>query len=190
MIAELSCEGHDSTTSSECKISSPGRISRGGTGISPNGKKKKFPHRAFKTGGVGVPSRGFALRAGNSWGQAGALAGAAHHRGRWWTATRAQAMDAPDTLSQVPSHLRLPLGGSLPHKRPSEKPCIERKGPPLTPKPLAPEGNRLKCPTWTGENWGIGGTLRWGVRRPPPKRPHEKPRRGNKGEGKGRHNPG
>jgi len=76
-------------------------------------------------GGAGEP--------GGDWGRgrstpgrgdrAGAAAGLlVHHRDRWWTATRAQARDAPGTLSQCPSHLRLPLTGSLPLKRPSEKP--------------------------------------------------------------------
>jgi hypothetical protein len=64
-------------------------------------------------------------------GRAGAAAGLlAHHRGRGWTVTQAQARDAPGTLSQVSSHFRLPLTGSLPLKRPSEKPQVELCGRP------------------------------------------------------------
>jgi len=64
----------------------------------------------------GIPPPGGRGRNSQTGGnRAGAPAGVlAHHRGMRWTTTRAQTRGAPGTLSQCASHLRLPLGGSLP----------------------------------------------------------------------------
>src|SRR5208337_218582 len=103
------------------------------------GKNLRTDH--CRQGGIGVPSRGLLSRAENLYDRdrgaeperadlgdrAGAVAGVpVHHRGSWWTATRTQARNAPGTPSQWPAHLRLPLTGSLPLKRPSEKPQERR----------------------------------------------------------------
>ena len=58
------------------------------------------------------------------------------------------------TRHPIPMPLSSPFtfGGSLPLKRPSEKSCIERKGPPLT-LPL-PRGQSLKIPHLDGGELG------------------------------------
>jgi hypothetical protein len=92
------------------------------------------------------------------------------------TAPRAQARDAPGTLSQCSSRLRLPLAGSLPFKRPSEKPCIDQAGAPLT-LPLA-AGQSLKTAHLRGGKLANQGYSEVGLKPCPESWPHEKPPQG------------
>ncbi len=85
------------------------------------------------TAGRSTPGRGD---------RAGAAAGLlAHHRGRWWTATRAQARAAPGTLSQCPLISVYLRPAPFLSNDPLRSPRLNSEGAPLVYFP-SPQGKR------------------------------------------------